>query len=124
MCTTSVDSWRQFLCGKPLDDALKLLEDIVWGEFHVEHRSVYIRVPHELHQSRQGNPGTSHVGAEGMAKSVRIGLRYAGADSVVAKERTKTRGCHGLAACFSFEADENILCWSLWSFDLEEAPER
>ncbi len=85
---------------------------------------MYVRVPHEFHQSGQRNPGTSHVGAEGMAKSVRVGLRYAGANSVVAKERTKTRGCHGLAAFFALEAEENTLCWSLWSFDLEIAPER
>jgi hypothetical protein len=47
--------------------------DVLWGDLHIEQRSLDIGVTHQLHEGGQAHPGADHVGGKGVSKPMRIG---------------------------------------------------
>jgi hypothetical protein len=96
-----------------------LAPDILAREFDIKHRGVNVRVAHQAHQSRQRKAGTHHVGSEGMAKAVSIGLRNVTAAAMMAKQGAEASGGHGLASLAAFERKKQIGAVAERSFQAE-----
>jgi len=62
--------------------------DILRRNLHIVHGGFDIGVPHQLHERRQADTGTYHVGGEGMPEAVRVGHVDAGGAAMMAKQGT------------------------------------
>jgi len=80
--------------------------DILGGEFDVEHGGANLGVSHQVHQGRQGDSSPRHVGSEGVAKAMGIGLGNFAAQAVMAKQRAQPVCSHGAAALAALQRHE------------------
>ena len=73
---------------------------------YVDQSGLDLCMTHQLHQCREADPCTNHVGSKGMPKPVRIGLHHACGLPVMTEQGTQTGRCHAVAARWPFERNE------------------
>ena len=61
---------------------------------------------HHLGQDGQGHATTGHIGAEGVAETVRVGVKYLAGGPMVAEEAAQAGVGHGLTAAGPLQDDE------------------
>ena len=65
-----------------------LLINLQWSHLHVHQRGLDLRMPHQLHESRQADAGPHHIGSKGVAEAVWVGELDASGLAMIAEQRT------------------------------------
>jgi hypothetical protein len=60
--------------------------DILRRDLHIVQSGLDIGVAHQLHERRQADAGTHHIGGEGMPEAVRVSGLYAGGAAMMAEQ--------------------------------------
>ena len=90
-------------------------------ELDVEHGSVDVGMAHEAHEGRKRDAGPDHVGAESVAKAMRVCFGDRTQTTVMTKDRAKTGRCEGLSPVWAFEDEEKEGGTRLGSFQAKVA---
>ena len=88
------------------DGAGVLLIDVKGSYFEIDEGGLDVGVAHQPHERGEADAGAHHVGGEGVAETVRVGLLNPGGAPMIAEQRAQTGRRHAGSAGAALEGDE------------------